>query len=142
MIAVVKNAPSKTCTVEDGTVIVLEDDPLVQSLLKRQLTAIGYEVVATTDASAFLSEVMCQETRFAAAVIDVNLPGLSGDQVYSWIRESESRALQELPVIFLTGYPEKVPSDLLAPNKNCLLLSKPHSLVALRDSLAEIMAHQ
>lgn len=66
-------------------VLVLDDDPLILSVVAGILTTAGFDVVATTDPDAVLELALQQ--RPAAAVLDVRMPGRSGLDVLRSLRE-------------------------------------------------------
>lgn len=79
-------------------VLVVDDEAPIRALLVSSLEAEGYEVREATDAEeaqglirgGFLPEV---------ALLDINLPGISGVELLSWIR----RADEHVQVIMSTG---------------------------------------
>lgn len=80
-------------------VLIVEDDPDMQSLLANALVAAGYDVVVAAD--AFGAREHLRSGRIAAVLLDVRLPGLSGLHVCREIRREPSTA--DLPVIMMTG---------------------------------------
>jgi two-component system, chemotaxis family, chemotaxis protein CheY len=91
---------SSTMSADDKIrVLVLDDDPAMQSLLLKQLQANGLEVVIARDG---LDGLMRLES-FAPDVIvsDVSMPGLNGLEFVKAVKGSD--ATREIPVIFLTS---------------------------------------
>jgi two-component system OmpR family response regulator len=78
-------------------VLVVEDDPTMSRLLKRGLTAEGYEVDVVEDGVAAL--VAVATVPYTAAAIDVMLPEMSGFEICRRIREQGLK----LPVLLLTA---------------------------------------
>jgi FixJ family two-component response regulator len=83
-------------TVTDSQVFVVDDDDSVRRALARLIQSAGYSVETFDSARAFLGR-MCAISTPACAVLDVQLPDLSGLEL-----QGELGAL--LPVIFITGY--------------------------------------
>ena len=77
-------------------ILVIEDDPTIQTQLKNLLSYNGYEVEAVTD----FSKVMEQLKAFAPHLIllDIKLPGNSGFEICSQIR-----TFSQIPIIFVTS---------------------------------------
>ena len=78
-------------------VIIVEDDPEMGQVLKRGIAAQDYTTTLVTDGVAALIQI--SQHQFAAAVIDVMLPGMSGFEVCRRMRESGST----VPVLLLTA---------------------------------------
>ncbi|MFH8252674.1 response regulator transcription factor [Microbacterium sp. B2969] len=79
------------------SVLIVEDDPEMGQVLERGIAARDYAPTLVTDGVEALIQVSRQQ--FAAAVIDVMLPGMSGFEICRRIRESGST----LPVLLLTA---------------------------------------
>ncbi|MBD5458354.1 MAG: response regulator transcription factor [Lachnospiraceae bacterium] len=77
-------------------ILIIEDDPVIQTQLKSLLAGNGYEVETVTD---FLN-VMEQVRAFMPHLIllDIKLPGNDGFMICSQIR-----AVSDMPVIFVTS---------------------------------------
>ncbi len=77
--------------------LVVEDDEDLARLLKRSLTAEGYDV--TTVGDGIQAMIAVRDTDFAAAAVDVMLPGMSGFEFCKHVRE----AGKTMPVLMLTA---------------------------------------
>ena len=80
-------------------VLVVEDEPVIQELLKLNLTMAGYKVSLARDTQQALSRL--QRTQFDILVLDWNLPGESGVSLVRQLRASASK--KRLPVLMLSG---------------------------------------
>ncbi len=79
-------------------VLVVDDDPGTVGLLERVLRAGGLEAVSASDGHAGLAAARAE--RPALAILDVNLPGLSGYEVCRALRAEYGEGL---PIVFLSG---------------------------------------
>jgi len=77
--------------------LVVEDDEDMGRLVERSLTAEGYEVTVVGDGIGALIAV--RDTEFAAAAVDVMLPGMSGFEFCKHLREAGNT----MPVLLLTA---------------------------------------
>jgi len=77
--------------------LLVEDDPTMQTTLQRALTRRGMEVAAVGDGKAALSQWVGRVPD--AVVLDLTLPGLDGLQV---LQQARSRGLRT-PVLILTA---------------------------------------
>lgn len=81
-----------------GAVLVVEDDECYRAFLVAALEAGGFSTRAVATGTAALSAA--RPGRLALALLDVNLPGLSGYEVCRALREEHG---PELPILFLSG---------------------------------------
>lgn len=103
-----------------GTVYVVDDDGAVRKAIARLLESVGYTVRGFASAEAFL-EAERGGSRPACVVLDVQMPGLSGQELHH-----RMRALEEmLPVVYITGHGD-VPMGVRAMKEGAVdFLPKP-----------------
>ena len=118
-------------------VLVVDDDPHVRKLLSRQLALLGCEAEFSESASGFLSRLSSREAVYDLAIIDINLPGLDGREIITWMRESDLSAIRCLPIVIITGFLDWIPADFLSDQARCRVLSKPYSHNDLKNCIAE-----
>jgi two-component system response regulator AtoC len=82
-------------------VLVVDDDPSVQSALHKALVKRGYEVERASSAEAALEKM--KASRFDLIVLDVRLPGISGMEAIPLIREIDPLVV----IIVITGHDTK-----------------------------------
>src|ERR1039457_4623056 len=87
-------------------VLVVEDEAHLAQGLRFNLQAEGHEVEVAGDGETALDLIGDQAARFDAVVLDVMLPGKSGFEVASMLRERKNY----VPILMLTarGRPEDV----------------------------------
>jgi two-component system OmpR family response regulator len=79
----------------EGSILLAEDDKPLAELVRNVLLAGGYDVVVMHDGLEAL-----QAAEPMAAILDVNLPGVSGYQVCDTLRRTYGPAL---PILFISG---------------------------------------
>lgn len=79
------------------SVLIVDDDPDLQSLVQATLRSKGVVVTAVYDAAEAIEQL--EQEMFAAVVLDLGLPGLPGDQLLIRIREQ----YPDVPVVVLSG---------------------------------------
>jgi len=94
-------APPRTA-VAGGTVLLAEDNPVNRLLAQRVLERAGHTVVTVSDGREALRTLLGRS--FDLAVLDVQMPGLSGLEVAQQLRQSEEGGSQRLPVLALTAH--------------------------------------
>ena len=85
-------------------ILLVEDEPDLQSLLEFNLREAGYDVLATARGGEALS--LCQSERPDLVLLDLMLPDIPGTQVCRTLRSSP--ALRQTPVIMLTARGEEI----------------------------------
>ena len=118
-------------TVQEGTIFVVDDDPLVRKALQRLLKSAGYFTETFPSAEEFLSSGNSSEGP-ACIILDVKMPGLSGFD----LQEGLSAASYAMPIIFITGHGD-IPSSVKAIKNGAVdFLSKPFEDQDLFDSIS------
>ena len=83
-----------------GTVLLVDDDPVVRSTTRRLLERAGWQVQEASDGAAGHALFAGDPDRFAVVLSDVRMPGLSGPALVRRIRETHPRA----PIVLFSGY--------------------------------------
>jgi DNA-binding NtrC family response regulator len=81
-----------------SNILVADDDPYVQEILKDRLESLGYRVLLAADGARALEIVDRDELRMM--FLDIEMPGLKGLQV---LREIRRRA-KDFPVVIITAF--------------------------------------
>lgn len=113
------------------TVLVVDDDEALQNVFKLFLKKSGYSrlVVGTgKDAIAAL-----EKQKFELCFLDLQLPDVSGDQVYAVLKEKHP----ETPVVIITGYPDSEMMNNILKFGPVTVLKKPLKT----EDLAETLKH-
>lgn len=92
---------------DSETVFVVDDDELIQRYLLRLLVKAGYQVKLFSSADEFLAQLPPPE--LSCAILDINLPGLSGIELQGKLQSLDV----SLPIVFFTGHGE-VPHSVQA----------------------------
>ena len=88
-----------------GTVLVVDDEPVVRDVVVRYLEQEGYRTLQAGDGETARELIECETPRLV--VLDLMLPGTDGLALCRWIR-----ARSQLPVIMVTALAEE--ADRLA----------------------------
>jgi DNA-binding response OmpR family regulator len=114
--------PAKQIEESPKTILVVEDNPVIVSLLVRQLEHVGHKVITAGD--AMLGAKMCVQHRPDLVLLDLMLPAGGGVAVLRQLRQSVYT--NTTPVLVLTA------SDDVAARKQILeygvhvFIKKPH----------------
>lgn len=114
-------------------ILVAEDNPANQSVLRMQLNALGFESHIAGDGSAALAQ--WQAGDYDLILADINMPGMDGLELTRFIRAAEQQNGKHIPIIALTAFHHQ--GDLNAYLKAGMddVLPKPVDLDSLRLAL-------
>jgi CheY-like chemotaxis protein len=83
-------------------VLVVEDDPMLRDLTRRQLTKLGYEAVLVGSGEEAVAH---DHSQISLIFMDIGLPGIDGAYATMLIREKELRDQHKrVPIVALTGH--------------------------------------
>jgi PAS domain S-box-containing protein len=129
-VAAVAHAAPRT---RGASILVVDDDEDVRSLLVESLSLAGYEVSAAPDGVAGLA--LMSRHAHDLLLIDYLMPGLNGAEV---VKQARARGF-DLPVIFATGYADTRALDD-ATGLKATVLAKPFSLGDLEQAIEAALA--
>jgi PAS domain S-box-containing protein len=84
-----------------GTVLIVDDEPLVRRAVRGILERGGYTVLESVDGIDGLATFTRQREKIDLVLLDQSMPGLSGDQVLLKLMEMAP----QVPVVLLSGLP-------------------------------------
>lgn len=116
-------------------ILVAEDNPVNQRVIRGLLTHAGFEVVLAQDGEEALS-MLESEQQFDLAIIDMHMPELSGPEVIQRWRFLESG---HLPIIILTADAREDAEQASRDAGADAFLTKPVSSHALIDMIAQLV---
>lgn len=113
-------------------VLVVEDEVIVGLALREELQDLGVRVVVQDDAESAL-ELLSVGT-FDAAIIDVALPGMRGDQFARVCR----RMFPSMPIVLATGMEGSEIDTPVPVDANLAVIEKPYDFAELRECLERL----
>jgi PAS domain S-box-containing protein len=116
------------------TVLVVEDEPAVRSLVQALLERHGYVVLVAEDGAGALDVVDKHPGPIHVLLTDLVMPGMSGRDLAGVVTARRP----SIRVIFMSGYTADIPADL-GVEGGPLFLSKPFSEQALTSKLREAL---
>ena len=114
------------------TVLVVEDEEVIGLSLRDSLDEAGFAVQLFSDAAAVLASI--DRITIVAAIIDVGLPGMRGDDLARHCRA----LLPALPIILTTGYDERRYASPVAADPLLTVLGKPFDMPRLLIRLEQL----
>ena len=114
-----------------GRILLVDDEPDLAAMMKEMLLHLGYEAVAFTDSQQARSVFEDTPHIFDLAIVDMAMPGLSGQKLAETMREIRPG----MPIILCTGYKDRPLTELSQQRLFDEILIKPIEL----SDLAEIL---
>ena len=84
---------------EAKTILVVDDDEVMRSALKRVLESEGYNILLASDGMEFSK--FLQNSRLDLVLLDVNLPWVDGYELCKLLKSHHD--LQEIPIIMISA---------------------------------------
>jgi two-component system, cell cycle sensor histidine kinase and response regulator CckA len=102
--------PAPAPSAVSRSVLVVDDDPDSLRVLGNVLESGGYQPLLASGGEEGLRVIRERPSGFGVVVLDVQMPDLSGPEVYRRARDQG----MEVPVIFVTGYADDLTRRILA----------------------------
>jgi PAS domain S-box-containing protein len=117
------------------TVLVVEDNAMVRTLLSTLVPALGYEIIVAATTDECMSLVKTWPGAIHLLLTDVIMPVLNGRELYEQLRELRP----ELKVLFMSGYTTDVIGHHGVLEKGVHFLQKPFTRSALSIKIREAL---
>lgn len=118
---------------ESKTILIIEDDADVLSMMVKHLMKEGYEVITAVDGMEGLKKL--ETEAYDLVITDIVMPYVSGVGVVRAIKEKKPR----IPVIAITGF-GKEPEAAALEKKANLVLAKPVRMSLLKDHIETLLS--
>jgi len=117
------------------TILLVEDEVLVRSLVSKFLNNQGYRVLSAARGSDAIQLAAEQGSRIDLLLSDVILPNMNGRQIY----ERLTQTMPKLRVLFMSGYTENIIAPHGVLEGGFFFVQKPFSLKELASKVREAL---
>jgi two-component system cell cycle sensor histidine kinase/response regulator CckA len=117
-----------------GTILLVEDEPMVRTVAERALTRHGYKVLTANNGEEAL-EIVDRGDEIALLISDVVMPLMDGPTM---VREAR-KTRPELPILFMSGYAEEQLRKSI-DIANVAFLPKPFSVQELAEAVRKVLS--
>ncbi|MCL6697686.1 response regulator [Sphingomonas sp. NSE70-1] len=117
-----------------GTILLVEDEPMVRTVAERALTRHGYKVLTANNGEEAL-EIIDRGDEIALLISDVVMPLMDGPTM---VREAR-KTRPELPILFMSGYAEEQLRKSI-DIANVAFLPKPFSVQELAEAVRKVLS--
>jgi CheY-like chemotaxis protein len=119
----------------EGTILVVDDEPMVRDVATAILQRAGMTVVTATNGDEAIATFGAEPDRFALVLVDLTMPGLSGAETLRRIHEIR----RDMPVVVMSGYNEEEASGRFEGKELAGFLEKPFSTRALSAIVEKVL---
>lgn len=116
-----------------GTILVIDDEPTLCTLISRVLTKTGYRVVSFTNGQEALEMLQSQAEEIDCILMDLMMPKLSGEAVFTAIRALTS----SVPIVLMSGCGNGKVISKRQNDQALSFLPKPFSINELRAAIEQ-----
>ena len=124
-------APSKGA----GTVLVVDDEPMIRRLGSKILKEAGYRVLVAGDGDEALRIFGEDPNRVDVVLLDMSMPGKSGKAVLAALQEQR----HDVKVVFMSGFGESEALRVVGANRFLAFLQKPFNTGDLPGVIASVL---
>jgi signal transduction histidine kinase/ABC-type amino acid transport substrate-binding protein/ActR/RegA family two-component response regulator len=127
--------PPAPAGARSGLVLVVDDEPTVLAVATTALERAGLSVVTASDGREALDVIAASGGAIEAAVIDLTMPIMGGDEVIARLRDLRP----DLGVLLSSGYAEPDIARTLGARYDCGFIQKPYRSTALVESVSALL---
>lgn len=130
-------SPSRSIVGYEGprrSILLVDDDVRQLSFLRNLLESIGFDVAAVPNGETAVA--LCERRRFDLAVLDISMPGMSGWQTASYLRE---KMQLDMHIVMLSANVQEFHKPETQVIVHDLFLVKPVEFNALLDALGGLL---
>ncbi len=118
-----------------GTILVIDDEPMILSVVVRMLERVGHNVISATSGRDGLAWITRQKEKTDLVLLDVNMPEMDGHECFQRLRALEPN----LDVLITTGYAaEETGHDLVEQGARGVV-QKPFVMAELLDAVSAVL---
>ena len=111
-----------------GTILVVDDNPMIRRIFERILEPAGYTVITAADGET--GRTLARDKRPSLILLDIKLPGRDGGEMAQELADELKTA--DIPVIFVSGLVSSRDEAELGPG-GYPLIAKPFERAKILD---------
>jgi CheY-like chemotaxis protein len=127
--------PARAGDAGGETVLVVEDEPTVRSLVQRVLERNGYHVLCAADAASAMQVIAAQNGAIDLLLTDLVMPGIGGRDLAAQAKAQ----VRGLRVVYMSGYSRDAIATHGELDPGSAFLEKPFSTQALAQKVRQAL---
>jgi CheY-like chemotaxis protein len=122
-----------------GTVLVVEDEPVVCAVAQAFLSRSGYTVLTAPDGASALNILQDHPAGIGLVLLDMTMPGMTTDEIVQGIRALDTT----LPILLNSGYTSNdAVNHMLEEGSVQGFLGKPYELHQLVENVQKLISRR
>jgi PAS domain S-box-containing protein len=118
-----------------GTILLVDDEEPVRAIGAAMLSRLGFDVLVAEDGRQGLEVFRRRADEIVLVVLDLAMPGLSGDEVFQEMR----RIRNDVKILLSSGFDERDISDRFAAGGLAGFIHKPYRLNTLKRQIRSVL---
>jgi two-component system, cell cycle sensor histidine kinase and response regulator CckA len=131
-----EKAPVAAACSGSGTVLLVEDDPLVSEMVRQMLDDMGYRVLQAATPLHAVEICKAQQEQIDIILTDVVMPGMNGKEMVQAIESFHPG----IKVLFMSGYTSDVLAKRGVVDKGRHFIQKPFDMQVLNEKIRKVLA--
>jgi DNA-binding response OmpR family regulator len=116
-----------------GRILIVDDDAALLKVMDAYLSRLGYCVDACRSAAEGWALVEANPTSYAGALVDLNMPGIPGEELARRILGSNA----SIRLVVMSGYPARLSEVAALDGNRVRFLHKPFAPKELADAFKD-----
>ncbi len=125
----------KTALISGGTLLLIEDEPLIQKYCIEMIRSLDFEVIAASDGNNAIRIYKEQHTEIDLVILDMIMPGMDGCTIFRLLNEINPH----VKVIIASGFTVDRRMDQMLSSGMHGYLKKPYTLDELAEEIANTL---
>ena len=117
------------------TILLVDDDKILLEIGRDLLEKQGYNIFTAENGETALAVSKVQEGRIDLAILDMNMPGMSGEECMEELHKIDS----DLKIIVSSGYSDRQRMKRLLECGASACVSKPYKFKKMLDTARELL---
>jgi len=127
--------PARARAADQGKLLVVDDDPGVLEVASETLARGGFEVLRAEDGAAALAVFREHAGEIRVVLLDLNMPGASGEETFDAIREIRP----DVKIVLISGYSQDRTTRRFADAELAVFLQKPFLPSTLLEKVRDLL---
>lgn len=131
-----EHIPAAEGTSSEETILVVDDEFIIASLVARMLRKMGYAVDVSTEPESALATVRDNPAKYDLVIMDMQMPHMDGVELFAAIRELNP----QIRGVLSSGYYEADLDDSIQRSGFIAFLHKPYEIDILRKTVRQALS--
>ena len=118
-----------------GTILFVDDEPVIRRLGKVYLQSLGYEVLLAENGNVAIDLFKDRHESIRLIILDLTMPAMDGEEAFTLLRKLDG----EIPVLVSSGYDGVEVTRRFEKQKIAGFIQKPYTVATLDKAVAEAL---